>query len=150
MRECEEKFRSIHSTRTCDWISRVACGWQVAKRDTRVKHARELKSHASCCTTGQKSQVGQTVSSRLELVTQSNCKAKSLDHFVWKKLTFRIPNTHQYKYPLYPRIVESFQREFWERNPREKQDWLIHNLHHLILQIPLLSLSPLLHPWEVH
>ena len=37
-------------------------------------------------------------------------------------------------YPLYPRNVESFQREFWERNPREKQDWLIHNLHLLILQ----------------
>ena len=46
--------------------------------------------------------------------------------------------------------VESFQREFWERNPREKQDWLIHNLHHLILQIPLLSASPLTYPWEVH
>ena len=28
-----------------------------------------------------------------------------------------------------PRFKESFQREFWERNPREKQDWLIHNLY---------------------
>ena len=37
-----------------------------------------------------------------------------------------------------------------ERNPREKQDWLIHNLHIETLQIPLLSSSPLLHPWEVH
>ena len=31
--------------------------------------------------------------------------------------------------PLYPQKKESFQREFWERNPREKQDWLIHNLY---------------------
>ena len=39
---------------------------------------------------------------------------------VWEKLAFHIPNTHRYKHPLYPRIVESFQREFWKRNPREK------------------------------
>ena len=68
----------------------------------------------------------------------------------WKNLTLRIPFSLQYKYPLYPRNVESFQREYWERNPREKQDWLIHNLHIETFQIPLLSSSPLLHPWEVH
>ena len=27
--------------------------WQVAKGGTHVKHAGELKGHASCCTTGQ-------------------------------------------------------------------------------------------------
>ena len=37
--------------------------WQVAKRGTRVKHVEELKSHASCCTTRQKSQAGQAISS---------------------------------------------------------------------------------------
>ena len=52
--------------------------------------------------------------------------------------------------PLYLRYSESFQREFWERNPREKQDWFIHNLHIKTLQIPLFSSSSLLHPWEVH
>ena len=77
-----------------------------------MKPAEELKSHASCCTTGQKSQAGQAANSRLELATRSSREAKSPDHFVWEKLTFRIPNTHQYKYPLYPRNVESFQREF--------------------------------------
>ena len=140
------------SSRVCnlagprDWISRLVHGWQVGKAGTRVKHAKELKSLASCCTTRQKSQAGQVVSSWLELTTQSNHEVMLLDHSIWEKMTFRIPNTHQYKYPLYPRIVESFYREFWERNPREKQDWLIHNLYILILQIPLLSPSPLLHP----
>ena len=90
------------------------------------------------------------LNSRLSQVARSSRKVKSPDHFVWEKLTFHIPNTHQYKYLLYPRIVKSFQREFWERNLKEKQDWLIHNLHPLVLQIPLLSPSPLLHPWEVH
>ena len=52
--------------------------------------------------------------------------------------------------PLYPWNVECFQREFWERNPREKQDWFIHNLHIKTLQIPLFSSSPLSNPWEVH
>ena len=41
-------------------------------------------------------------------------------------------------------------KELPERNPSEKKDWLTHNLYTLILQVPLLSPSPLLHPWEVH
>ena len=89
----------------------------------------ELKGHASYCTTGQKSQAGQAVISRLELVTQPSCEAKLLDHSVWEKLTFHIPSHPTIYRPLYPRNVENFQREFWERNPREKQDWFIHNLH---------------------
>ena len=59
-----------------------------------MKHAKELKSHASYCTTGKKSQAGQVVISQLELATQSSHEAKSPDHSVWEKLTFRIPNTH--------------------------------------------------------
>ena len=90
MRECEEKLKSVQLSRT----SQLAHGWQVAKASTPVKHAKELKSHANCCTTRQKSQAGQAVSSRLELATQSSCEAKSLGHSVWEKLTFRIPNTH--------------------------------------------------------
>ena len=38
-----------------------------------------------------------------------------------KKLTLRIPNTPQYIYPLFPWNVESFQREFWERNPKKNK-----------------------------
>ena len=48
---------------------------------------------------------------------------------ILKNLTFHILFLPQYKYPLYPQKKESFQREFWERNPRVKQDWFIHNLH---------------------
>ena len=108
MRKFEEKLKSVQLSRA----SRLACGWQVAKAGTCVKHAEELKSHASCCTIGKKSKVDQVVRSQLELTTQSSREAKSPDHSVWEKLTFCIPNTHQYKYPLYPHIVESFQREF--------------------------------------
>ena len=63
MRKCEEKLRSVHFAGTCDWISRVARSWQVAKRGTHAKHVEELKSHASYCTTEQMSQAAQAVSS---------------------------------------------------------------------------------------
>ena len=45
------------------------------------------------------------------------------------KLTFDIPSHPTIYIPLYIWFWESFQREFWERNPREKQDWLIYNLY---------------------
>ena len=92
MRECEEMLKIVQGCRD----SRVTRDWQAAKVGTRVKHAGELKSHASCCTTGQKSQAGQTVSSWLELATQSNHEAKLPDHPVWEKLTLRIPFSPYY------------------------------------------------------
>ena len=110
----------------------------------------KLKHHASWSTTGQKVQTGHSVTSRLELATQSSRESKSPASSVLKNLTLRIPFSPQYKYPLYPWNVESFQGEYWKKNPREKQDWLIHNLYIETFQIPLLSPSPLLHPWEVH
>ena len=110
----------------------------------------KLKSCASCCTTGQKSQVGQIVCSRLELATQPSREVKSPKHPVWEKLTFHIPSHPTIYIPLYLRFREGFQREFWERNSREKQDWLIHNLHIEILQIPLFSSYPLSNPWKAY
>ena len=110
----------------------------------------KLKRHASWSTTGQKAQTGRSVTSQLELMTQLSHESKPPASSVLKNLTLHIPFSPQYKYPLYPRNVESFQREYWEKNPREKQDWLIYNLHIKTLQIPLLSSSSLLHHWEVH
>ena len=95
-------------------MQRLAAGltvthdWQAAKVGTRMKHARELKSHANCCTIGQKSQAGQAVNSQLELATQPSCEAKSPNHPVWEKLTFHIPSHPNIYRPLYPRNVESF------------------------------------------
>ena len=107
---------------TRHWISWVARGFQSARSCTRAKHAKKLKRHANWSTIGQKVQSGLLVSLRLGLATQSSRKAKSLVHPVMKKMTLHIPFSLQYKYPLYLRNVENFQRDFWERNPREKQD----------------------------
>ena len=81
-----------------------------------------------------------------KVATRSSHELKSPNHSVCYK-TDSSHSIHTLLYiPLYPQNLKSFQRIFWERNPREKQNWLIHNLHLLILQIPLLSPSPLLHP----
>ena len=112
MRECEEMLKIVQGCRDLRLDSRVTRDEQAAKVGTRVKHAGELKSHASCCTTGQKSQVGQAISLRLELVTQPSREAKSPDHPIWEKLTFHIPSHPTIYRPLYPQNVESFQREF--------------------------------------
>ena len=104
-------------------------GLQSARKLHTCQACQKLKSCASSCTTGQKSQAGQAVCSRLELATQPSRKVKSPEHLVWEKLTFHILSHPTIYIPLYPRFRESFQREFWERNSKEKQDWLIHNLY---------------------
>ena len=82
MRECEEMLKIMQGCRDSRLDLRVTRDWQTAKVGTHVEHARELKSHASCCTTGQKSQASQAVSSRLKLTTQPSREVKSPDHLV--------------------------------------------------------------------
>ena len=105
MRKCEEKLKSVHSAGPRDCISQLAYDWQVAKGGTRVKYAEELKSHASWSTTRQNFQSDQAVSSRLRLVTQSSCEAKSPDHPVWEKLTFHIPTNTLSINTLYTHVL---------------------------------------------
>ena len=62
----------------------------------------KLKRHASYCTTGQKSQADQVVSSQLKLTTQSSRKAKSPDHPVQEKLTLCILFSPYYIQTLIP------------------------------------------------
>ena len=89
----------------------------------------KLKRHASWSTTGQNRTTGRSVIARLELATQSSRESKPWATPILKNLTFHILFSSQYKYLSYPQMKESFQREFWERNPRVKQDWFIHNLY---------------------
>ena len=148
MRECEEKLKSVHLARPRDWILRLTVGklpkeahvWSMQKSWS-VALTRALQDKTSSLT----KQLAHDLDSRLSQVARLSCQTTLFG----KNWPFDSKHT-PVKYPLYPHIVESFQREFWERNPREKQDWLIHNFHPFILQILLLSSSPLLHPWNVH
>ena len=98
--------------------SRVTRDWQVTKVGTRVK------SHASCCTTRQKSQAGQAVSSQLELVTQPSCEAKSPDHPVQENLTFHIPSHPTIYRPKPTKCGELLERILREKPQRKTR--LIH------------------------
>ena len=92
---------------------------QATRRCTQVKHTEKLNRYASCSTTGQKFQIGHSVSSQLGLMTQSIREAKSSVHYVMEKLTLCILFSLQYKYPLYPQKIESFRKKF-ERETLEK------------------------------
>ena len=109
-------LKIVHGCKDSRLDSQVTRDWQAAKVGTHVKHARELKSHASCCTTGQKSQAGQAISSRLELATQPSCEVKSPNHPIWEKLTFHIPFSPYYIQTLIPTKC----KELPERNLRKK------------------------------
>ena len=107
-------------------------GWLAAasrQKQHTCQACQKLKRHASWSTTGQNRTTGCSVIARLDLATQSSHKSKPLATLVLKNLAFYILFSPQYKYPLYPQKKESFQREFWERNLRVKQDWFIYNLY---------------------
>ena len=116
MRECEELLKIVQRNRD-SWLDLVGGSrLQAVRMMHTCQTCQKLKSQASCCTTGQESQAGQAVYSRLELATQPSREVKSLEHPVWKKLTFHIPShptIYIYIYiHLYPQFRESFQREF--------------------------------------
>ena len=121
MRECEELLKFMQRSRDSKLDLVGGLRLQVARMMHTCQACQTLKRRASYCITRQKSQAGQAVCSRLELATQPSHEVKSLEHPVWENLTFLIPSHPTIYIPLYPRFRESFQREFWERNPRENK-----------------------------
>ena len=150
MRECEEMFKIVQRSKDSRLDLASGSRLQAAKWWTRAKCTRSWSFMPARALQDKKYrlaiQLPRGWNSRL---SQAASPSRQPALF-WKNLTLRILFSLQYKYPLYSRNVKSFQREYWERNPREKQDWLIYNLHKKTLQIPLHSSSPLLHPWKVH
>ena len=144
--ESVKKFlRLCNESRTHNWISRVAC----TCKPPNVEHVPSMPEvEASYQLEHYRAKSTDWPFSYLVAGTRDLVKLPA--SIVLKNLTLCISFLLQYKYPLYPQNVESFQREYWERNPKEKQDWLIHNLHTETFQSPLFSSSPLLHSWEVH
>ena len=137
--------QGCRDSRLDSWVTR---DWQAAKVGIRVEHAGELKSHASCCTIGQRSQVDQAVSlrlnSRLSPVTRSSRQTTRLEKIDFSHSFLTLLYIDPYTHEMKRASRENFERETLEKT----QDWFIHNLHIETLQIPLLSSSPLLNPWE--
>ena len=121
-------LRVYKKTETRSLFLRVARGFKPPDA-AHMPSVPKVNSHASWSTTRQNRTTGHTVISRLDLATQSSREFKPQATPVLWILTFHILLSLQYKYPLYPQMKESFQREFWERNPKEKQDWFTYNLY---------------------
>ena len=102
---------------------------QAARRSTPAKHARRWTVMLVGALQDKTGQLAIWLSrdwiSRLSQVARPSREPA----LFLKILTFHIPLSLQYIYPLYPQKTESFQREFWERNPRVKQNWFIYNLY---------------------
>lgn len=109
--------------------SRVDSRLQAARSSTRAKHAGRwtvMLAGALQDKTGQLAiRLTRDWISRLSQAARSSREPP----LFCKNLTFHIPLPLQYKYPFNPRLKESFQREFWERNPKEKPDCFTHNLY---------------------
>ena len=67
----------------------------------------------------------QNLNSRLNLVARSSCQ----NTLFRKNWLFTFLLTLLYIYPYTHALDRASRENFWERNPREKQDWLIHNLY---------------------
>ena len=150
---CERVWRIAQVCAKKQELTARSCGWLVTAShqiDAHVPSMLEAEVSCQLFTTGQKSQAGQAVCSRLKLATQPSRKVKSPEHPVWQNMTFHIPSHPTIYIPLYPRFKESFQKEFWEINPRENKIDSFTIFTWETLQIPLLSSSPLSNPWEAH
>ena len=110
MRECEELLKFMQRSRDSQLDLTGGSRLQAARMMHTCQACQKLKRRTCYCITRQKSQAGQAVCSRLELVTQPSREVKSLEHPVWENLTFHIPSHPTI--PLYQQFRESFQREF--------------------------------------
>ena len=70
MRECEELLKIVQRNRDLRLDLAGGLRLQAARMIHTCQACQKLKRRASCCTTGQKSQAGQTVCLWLELATQ--------------------------------------------------------------------------------
>ena len=118
MRECEELLKIVQRSRDLRLDLVGGSQLQAAKMLHTCQACQKLKSRASCCTTGQKSQASQSICSQLELATQPSREVKSPEHPIWEKLTFHI-SSHPTIYP-YTHDFERASRENFERKTLEK------------------------------
>ena len=104
------------------WLDLAGGSWlQAARCWTHAKHARSWSVMPVGALQDKKYKLAiQLPRDWNSQLSQATSPSRQPASFVLKNLNLRIPFSLQYKYPLYPRNVESFQREFWEKNPREK------------------------------
>ena len=119
-------------------------GWLVTASHQKLltcQACQKLNRHASWSTTRQNRTTGHSVTSRLELATQSNREAKPQANPVLKNLTLHILFSPQYKCPFYSRkkrvSKENFERETLEKNKIDSSPIFIKRLFKFLNSLPL-------------
>ena len=110
----------------------------------------KLKCRASCSLQDKSSKLARPFTRGLNLRLNPVARSSHQNTLFGKIWLFTFLLTLLYIYPYTHDLERASRENFLERNPREKQDWLIHNLYLKTLQIPLLSSSPLSNPWEAY
>ena len=102
---------------------------------------------------------GLPVTSHSRVQPRVSASLHNLEHFFTLSHSLLLHDSHLNIGLLIAKIQENLARNKANKmidkiqpykKSREKQDWLIHNLHIETLQISLLFSFPLLNPWEVH
>ena len=103
------------------WLdSRVTSDWQAAKVGTRVEHAGELKSHASCCTTKKSLRLARPLARSLNSRLSPIARSSHQTTLFGKKLTFHIPFSPYYIQTLIPTKCRELPERFLREKPQRK------------------------------
>ena len=102
---------------------------QSARSSTRAKHARSWSVMLAGALQDKIGQLAVLLSrdwiSRLSQAARPSHKPA----LFWKTWLFTFHSHHSINIPYTHKKKERFQGEFWERNPRVKQDWFIYNYY---------------------
>ena len=126
VKNCSRLFKE---TGTCGWISWVARGYKPPEWCTRAKHARSWRVAPAIALQDKSLRLARPFARGLNSQLNPVARLSHQNTLFGKNRLFTFLLTLLYIYS-YTHDLEGASREnFWERNPREKQDWLIHNLY---------------------
>ena len=126
---CEKVWRIAQDCAKKQGLAAGSRGYKLPEWCTRAKHARSWRVAPAVALQDNSPRLARpfsgSLNSRLNLVTRSSRQ----NILFGKNWLFTFLLTLLYIYPYTHNLERASGENFWERNPREKQDWLIHNLY---------------------
>ena len=130
---CERVWRIAQDCAKKQGLAAGSCGWLMACKlpecCTHAKHARSWRVAPAVALQDKSPRLARSfargLNSRLNPVARSSCQNTLFS----KNWLFAFLLTLLYVYPYTHDLERASRENFLERNPREKQDWLIHNLY---------------------
>ena len=121
--------RLCKETGTRGWILRVARGCKPPEWCTHAKHARSWRVTPTVALQDKSPKLARPFARGLNLWLNPIARSSRQNTLFGKNWLFTFLLTLLYIYPYTHDLERASRENFWERNPREKQDWLIHNLY---------------------